>query len=139
MGMTVQQGGRGVKPEMNVTPLVDVVLVLLIIFMVVTPLLTKTFEVAVPRKEEGTPPPVALPPLLVKLDQDGSVRINDAVVPRPEVAFRLQQELAARNDGQVLFDADDGANYGEAVSLMDTARGVGAHTIAVIPEASIPQ
>ncbi len=139
MGMSVQQGGKGVKPEMNVTPLVDVVLVLLIIFMVVTPLLTKTFEVAVPKKEEGTPPPVALPPLVLKLDRDGTVRINDTMVPGPELAFRLQQELSARNDGQMLFDADDGANYGAAVTLMDTARGAGALTIAVIPEPTIQQ
>ncbi|HSI03325.1 MAG: ExbD/TolR family protein [Myxococcota bacterium] len=137
MGMTVQQGGKGVKPEMNVTPLVDVVLVLLIIFMVVTPLLTKTFEVAVPKKDDSPPPAVAIPPLVVRLDRDGSVRINDTVVPQPEVAFRLQQELSVRNDGQMLFDADDGANYGAAVTLMDTARGAGARTIAVIPEATI--
>jgi biopolymer transport protein ExbD len=138
MGMTVQQGGKGVKPEMNVTPLVDVVLVLLIIFMVVTPLLTKSFEVAVPKKEEGEPPQVAVPPLTVRLDREGVVRLNGTIVPQPEVAFRLRQELSVRNDGQLLFDADDDANYGAAVTLMDTARGAGAQTIAVMPEATIP-
>jgi biopolymer transport protein ExbD len=72
---------------------------------------------------------------VLRLDRDGTVRLNDTIVASPEIAFRLRQELAIRNDGQVLFDADDGANYGDAVTLMDTARGAGAQTIAVIPEA----
>ena len=138
MGMTVQQG-KGVRPEMNVTPLVDVVLVLLIIFMVVTPLLTKNFDVAVPKKEEGAPPAVATKPLILRLDREGSVHINDDVVSSANVVPRLRQELAMRNDGQIMFDADDGANYGAAVTLMDTARGAGAAVIAVMPEAMITQ
>lgn len=131
-----QKGGRGVRPEMNVTPLVDVVLVLLIIFMVVTPLMQKKFWVNVPKEadEEAAPPPArASAPIVVTYGADGALRLNGEAMARAELARRLQRALAARGDGLVFFDADDDADLGAAIAIMDLARESGAGTVAISP------
>jgi biopolymer transport protein ExbD len=144
MAFEVQTGGKGKKkgrskPDMNVTPLVDVVLVLLIIFMVITPLLAKQFWVHVPSEPdaEATPPPRAPDddgPVVVTVDADGAIRINRDVVPLAELPTRLRRVLAARGDRTVFFDAQSDAPYGRAVEALDAARGAGASTIAVSTE-----
>jgi len=143
MGMNVEAGGKGkrkgkVRPEMNVTPLVDVVLVLLIIFMVVTPLLTKKFWLHVPKKEAKTetPPPPSddSKSVVVSLDDKQVIRINSDVVTEAELPDRLARIFAARNDRVIFFDAADGVEFGSAVRVMDVARGGGAQTIAVLTE-----
>ncbi|HZI15762.1 MAG TPA: biopolymer transporter ExbD [Myxococcus sp.] len=132
-------GGRGggLRPTMNVTPLVDVVLVLLIIFMVVTPLLTKQLWMTVPAKsdtqEEQTPPPDALPPVVLTVDKAGVLRINREEVPREQVVTRLQRMLNARPDKIVFFDAGDEVPYGTAMEVLDLARG-GDLTVGVLPD-----
>src|SRR5262245_20173857 len=141
MGMNVGGGGKHkVAPQMNVTPLVDVVLVLLIIFMVVTPLLTKKFSLYVPKKDEKTeeepppPPPDAAKPVVLTYHRDGTIKINSQPVTRDELANKIGRVLAPRRDPLVFFDAENEADYGEAVEVMDIARGGGA-TIAVLTEA----
>src|SRR4029434_4408000 len=107
MGMGGGSGG-GVKSEMNVTPLVDVVLVLLIIFMVVTPLLTKKLWLHVPKKEEAeetAPPDDHAKPIVLSLARDGTVRLNAQEVARGELPGRVARVLAARGDEVVFFDA----------------------------------
>ncbi|MFO0683430.1 MAG: biopolymer transporter ExbD [Sandaracinus sp.] len=135
-------GGRGGKkkratPSMNVTPLVDVVLVLLIIFMVITPMLAKQFWVHVPAEpdEHAEPaPPREDGPPVVTVDADGVVRINHDEVPLAELEARVTRILAARTDRTVFFDAASDAPYGRAVEVLDTLRGGGATTIAVATE-----
>jgi biopolymer transport protein ExbD/biopolymer transport protein TolR len=130
-------GGRRPRPSMNVTPLVDVVLVLLIIFMIVTPLLTKKFWVHVPVKEEQAeaPPPSPQVPVVLTLGADGSLRLNQERVEPAELGRRLERVFAARADRTLFFDAEPGASYGRAVEAMDIARGGGAFTIAVLTKA----
>jgi biopolymer transport protein TolR len=128
-------GGRRPRPSMNVTPLVDVVLVLLIIFMVVTPLLTKKFWVHVPVKDDPAaelPPPTAQVPVVLTLAADGSLRLNQEPIQQADLAPRLERVFAARSDRTLFFDAEPGASYGRAVEAMDVARGGGALTIAVL-------
>lgn len=127
------------KPDMNVTPLVDVVLVLLIIFMVITPMLAKQFWIHLPSEPdaEATPPPPSDdegPPVLT-VDAEGRVLINRDVVPLAQLETRLRRVLAARGDRTIFFDAQSDAPYGRAVEVLDTARGAGATTIAVATEA----
>ena len=137
MAMNIGTGGRAtISPQMNVTPLVDVVLVLLIIFMVVTPLLTKKFWLHVPKKEEQveTPPPNEQKPLVLRYTKDGQIMLNSATISRSDLPERLARALAARQDRVLFFDADADADYGEAVHVMDAARGAGAVSIAVLTE-----
>ena len=139
MGMNVSAGGtKGVSPNMNVTPLVDVVLVLLIIFMVVTPLLTRNFWLNLPKKdtEENTPPPPpdADKPVVLTVDAQGVIRINKQVVERRELRDKLQRIYAARKDQILFFDAGDNLAYGSAAEVMDIARTGGARTISILTE-----
>ena len=138
MAFDLGGGKGGIRPAMNVTPLVDVVLVLLIIFMVVTPLMTKQMSMDVPGKAdekiETPPPPGALPPLVLTLTKSGVVRINRDEVPREQLVARLQRMLNARPDKIVFFDAENDVPYGSAMDVLDLARG-GDITVAVAPDA----
>ncbi|MBL8924337.1 MAG: biopolymer transporter ExbD [Myxococcaceae bacterium] len=138
--MQIETGGgkrrAGPKPSMNVTPLVDVVLVLLIIFMVVTPLLTKQLWLNVPPKVEDTAPPPAdaLPPIVLRLDVKGVTSVNDEAIPREQLVERVQRMINARPDKVVFFDADDDVPYGQALAVMDVVRGGGVETLAVLAD-----
>jgi len=126
------------QPVMNVTPLVDVVLVLLIIFMVVTPLLNKQMWLNLPKKDEEAknepPPPDADKPVVLTVDKSGVVKINQTVVERSELRERLRRIFAARSDQLLYFDAADEAPYGIAVEVMDIAKMGGAKGIAILTE-----
>ena len=88
--------GSAVQPDMNVTPLVDVVLVLLIIFMVITPMLAKQFWVHVPSEpdEAAEPTPPSDPddgPVVVTVDSEGAIRINRDVVELAQILVHLER------------------------------------------------
>jgi biopolymer transport protein ExbD/biopolymer transport protein TolR len=136
MGMDLSRKSRKkgrAAPEMNVTPLVDVVLVLLIIFMVITPLLTKQFWVHLPDKKEETEPLPSEPkePVVVTVSKDGQLYINRDAIDDASFPRKLRRVLAARQDRTIFFDAHDEAAYGRAAVALDLARGAGASTIAV--------
>ena len=139
MAITVSTArGKGVAPVMNVTPLVDVVLVLLIIFMVIAPLLTKKFWIHTPKQEKKEVTKQDLlqdpdPPLVLHIGADQAVTINGATVATAELAERLRRMFAAREDHVLFFDAVDSVPYGFAVEVMDRAREGGAVTIATLP------
>lgn len=140
MAMSLGGKGKGVSPQMNVTPLVDVVLVLLIIFMVVTPLLTKTFWVHTPKQEKKEVEKQELeqdpdPPLVMRVAADRTVTVNGVTVPFEDLVERLKRMFAARDDHVLFFDADDAAPYGMAMEVLDRAREGGAVTIAPLTEA----
>ncbi len=132
---TGSNGSDDVAPEMNVTPLVDVVLVLLITFMVLTPLLTKTFWVHTPaqRTEEVERARVAAEqPLVLRITRDGALRVNGAEITLAELPDRLRRMFAARDDHVLFFDADDSANYGLVMQALDRARDGGAVTLGML-------
>jgi len=127
-----------VVPQMNVTPLVDVVLVLLIICMVITQLLAKTFWIHTPvqQKEEVDQPVADDPaqPIVLHVGRMRALEINGTEVAFEELPERLRCIFAARSDHVLFFDADDAASYGFVVQVMDQAREGGAVTIAVLTE-----
>ena len=133
------RGDTGVVPQMNVTPLVDVVLVLLIIFMVITPLLAKTFWVHTPKQEREEVEARDVqqdptPPLVLHVGADRTLQLNGTTLGFEELPERLRRVFAARTDHVVFFDADDQAAYGFVVQVMDQAREGGAVTIAALTE-----
>ncbi len=141
MGMSAA-GSTGRKqqpvPTVNVTPLVDVALVVLIIFMVVTPLMTKTFFLNLPTKDDkakSTPPQKAKnQPLVMTLDKDGVIRINKTVLTKEDLTERLPRFLAANKHKVLYFDAHDSLPYGKAVEAMDASRLGGARSIAILTQ-----
>jgi biopolymer transport protein TolR len=136
---TRKQGGKPgrAQPSMNVTPLVDVVLVLLIIFMVITPLLSKQFWIHLPNKVENDQPHDPSDkdkPIVISVTRSGEIKINHDVIPKGEFANKLRRVLAAREQRTIFFDAEDDAEFGNAVEALDLARAGGAATIAVLTD-----
>jgi biopolymer transport protein ExbD len=136
MGLSVGGTGARVRPALNVTPLVDVVLVLLIVFMVVTPMLVRQMRVHVPQKEDATAAPrdPGKPPAVLRLRAGGVLEMDGAVIPRGEVVARLRAAARSGPDDVVYFDADESVPYGEAVAILDLAREGGAPALAILPE-----
>lgn len=132
--MAFSTGSKGgVRSDINITPLVDVVLVLLIIFMVMTPLMLKQLAVKVPQKDlEVTPSVVPVEQVVVRMDKEGRLDINHEPVRREELAEKVRTILATRREKVVFFDIDDEANYGAAVQVMDLCRGAGAKVIGIM-------
>ena len=149
MGMGVQQSGSGggrrgkrhqAVPVMNVTPLVDIALVVLIIFMVIVPMMEKGFWLNVPKKELKNKPEPQEPdeddegPLVMTIDSRGVIRVNKAVLRRKDIPERLPRMLAAQDLPIIYFDAADNIPYGTAVEVMDLAKASGARAIAMLTE-----
>jgi biopolymer transport protein TolR len=143
MGMGVGGGGKVGRnhvppPAVNVTPLVDVALVVLIIFMVVTPLIAKQMWMNLPKqdeKDEVVPPSdEANKPLVMTVDKAGVVRVNQTVIAKRDIAARLPRMLAAKRHKTLYFDAHDELAYGKAVEVMDLSRAGGARSIAILTE-----
>jgi biopolymer transport protein ExbD len=112
--------------DINVTPLVDVVLVLLIIFMVVTPLLEKDIDVRVPDTQDvETPDQVPEGQLVVEIDAAGNYKLNAEPLPEDQYLEKMRRVLAAKTkleDKVVFFLADDKANYGKLIAALDMTR-----------------
>jgi len=132
--MSMDTGNRrGPRGEINVTPLIDVVLVLLVIFMVLTPATLKHLSAVVPKKaDESTPPPPSDAPLLVEYSAERVISVNGEPVAFEALVDKLKERLRYDRQKVVFFKADGDAPYGEVVRLMDLARGSGARTLAVV-------
>jgi len=125
--MHVGGNSGGVQSEINVTPLIDVLLVLLIIFIVIMPIMVKSEALEVPRTAEpGTITEVA--PLTVTVKNDLAVVLNDGERDTPIQASDLQRTLrpkiAATTQKVVFVDFEDGVPWREVVSTMDTVRSL---------------
>jgi biopolymer transport protein TolR len=135
--MSMVSGSVGeYKSDINITPLVDVVLVLLIIFMVITPLLQMGYDVKVPPKNinqpPNTPPPTDL--IIVSLTPQNKYFLNKDEVTAQTLSLRLTEILKNRANKTIFFSGDDEANYGEVIKVMDLARNAGAKSIGIVME-----
>jgi biopolymer transport protein ExbD len=133
MAMNVGSSG-GVKSDINITPLVDVVLVLLIIFMVVTPILQMGYEVQVPPKVESAVPPPTSDQVIVRMDLDGTTWINKMAIPKNEFPARLQEILKGRQTRVIFFAADGELPYDQVADFMDVCRHNGADNLGIVFE-----
>ena len=122
----------GRNSDINVTPLVDVVLVLLIIFMVVTPLLEKNIPVSTPSSEK-VEEVTEVPPdqLVVYVNRSGQLRINADAVSEADLVPKLKQrlDLHGPNDRVVFIVAEDELNYARLINVIDSAKQAGAEVL----------
>ena len=133
MAMNVGSGSGSIRSEINITPLVDVVLVLLIIFMVTVPLLQMGYKVQVPPKvETQVTPPMQEDQIIVRMDANGQMYINKQVIAKNEFPGRLKQALTGRQSKVVFFAADGELQYDRVADFMDVVRDNGAENLGIV-------
>ncbi len=141
--MSMKLGGSSAMSEINVTPFVDIVLVLLIIFMVITPLLSRTLDVAVPPKAEAEVTDVATADQLIltvkKPVENPTIMINREVLPGglDEVEKRVEELMRGRREKVVFFQSENEIPYDFVIKVMDRIRGGGAEKIGLITDETL--
>ena len=133
--MSMDLGGKGgVKSDINVTPLVDVMLVLLIIMMIVAPLLQKGVDVKLPTATNPVPKPETQDQTVVAVTADGRLHLNSREVPEAELAQRVTEVLETKKEKIVLIRADSEVEYGAVMAAMDALRQAGIEDIGLITD-----
>jgi biopolymer transport protein ExbD len=117
--------------EINVTPLVDITLVLLIIMMVAAPMIAnnQSIKVELPKAVNGEQTPKA--PLVLALRKDGSLYVGDEKVTEPEAQRRIKAEYDKDPETQAIVDADRGVPYGSVMHIIDLVKGQGVTKFAL--------
>jgi biopolymer transport protein TolR len=126
-------GRRRSMSEINVTPFVDVMLVMLVIFMVTAPLMLQGLDVNLP---ETTTQPIRMSnaPLVLSVTKDGKFGLARQVIPADELQARLEAVFEARDSKEIFLRADDAAPYGLVVKAMAAARRAGATRLGIVTE-----
>ena len=141
--MSMALGSKSPVNDINVTPLIDVVLVLLIIFMVLTPLAEKQKFTRVPEfQPEAQPvPPDSVPPdqTILTVLRDGNVLLNKQPMRMEEAMQRLSVAYEGRPSKVLFFNAEDEVKYDVAMRVLDAAHGAGVNTIGVMTDPPITQ
>jgi biopolymer transport protein TolR len=128
-----QNSNRAVMAEINVTPLVDVMLVLLVIFMVTAPMMQQGVQVNLPKADTRAMTP-AEESVVVSVDKGGKIFIDKEEVPAGELRGRLSTLFAARTKKEVFLKADAGVPYGEVVRTMADIKGAGIERLGMVTE-----
>jgi biopolymer transport protein TolR len=120
--------------DINVTPLVDVMLVLLVIFMVTAPLLHQGVEVQLPKSVAQNLPKTPEDPLILSITKNGTYYLNESPVARALLRDRLRLVLSRRRDKSVYLKADRNLPYGTVVETMDTLNRLGVESLGMVTE-----
>lgn len=131
MGMGVVVGKRGIVSEMNVVPLIDILLVLLVIFMII-PHRQKGLAAAIPQETDravSSDPPETI---IVGIASDGSVRINQSAVRLDQLGARLQEIFARRSDRVAFLQADRALEFQRVAQVLDLMQTAGAAPIGLL-------
>lgn len=108
-----------VLADINVTPLVDVMLVLLIIFMIAAPMLHQGVEVALPRADAPNLPLRVQDPLVISVDRNGRVYLRESAVETDELVASVKSQIASRGDDTVFLKGDRDVPYGRVIEVLD--------------------
>jgi biopolymer transport protein TolR len=137
MSMQVGAGSGGIKSDINVTPLVDVMLVLLIIMMIVAPLLQKGVDVKLPTAANALAKPETQEQTVVAIAADKRLYLNAVQVRESELGQRVQELLETKKEKVVLIKADTEAPYSAVMDAMDTLRQAGVEDMGLITDPKV--
>ncbi|TQM92634.1 MAG: protein TolR [Roseinatronobacter sp.] len=138
-GRRRRRGGAARMSEINVTPFVDVMLVLLIIFMVAAPMLTVGVPVELPRTSAGALPAEQEEPLSITLTADGTVLIMSTEIDPSDLIPQLRAVAAERRDNKVFLRADGTIPYERVVQVMGALNSGGFNNIGLVTEQGGPR
>jgi TolR protein len=138
--MNVGGSSGGLNADINVTPLVDVMLVLLIIMMLVAPMLEQGVSVNLPKAVNASPKPQSQDQTIIAIGANRSLYVNARQVAEAELATKVSELLEAKAGGEriVIIRADEEVDYGAVMAAMDSLRQAGVEDIGLITE-SAPQ
>jgi len=131
--MAIGSGSDRLMSDINVTPFVDVMLVLLIIFMVTAPMMVQGVDVALP-EVSATPMVTDKENLTVTIDRDANIYINDFQVRMDFLKDKLEKILAGKTDREVFFRADKDVSYGVVVSVMAEIKAAGVDKLGMVTD-----
>src|SRR6187431_492663 len=134
MSMDVGGAKGGVKSDINVTPLVDVMLVLLIIMMIVAPLLQQGVAVTLPVATNTSEKPETQEQTVLAITADKRLFVNAVQVAEQDLPRRMEQVLEEKKEKIVIIKADEDVEYGAVMSAMDTLRAAGIEDMGLITE-----
>lgn len=126
-------GGEKAKSEPNVVPLCDVLLVLLIIFMIVTPMIQKGVDVALPNAVNTITMPEN-PEVVLSIRKDGTLYLKDKKVTLENLQSQLEEAFLTVPDKKLYLRADSDLEYGKIVDLIDVIREAGVEVVGIITE-----
>jgi biopolymer transport protein TolR len=127
-------GSKGVKNDINITPLVDVVLVLLIIFMVITPMLQRGKPVHLPKAQQTGGEDDKSDPLILSITTDKKLWVESDEVPEGEIESRIAAEIVTEPNKRLLLKGDDALTVGDVRKLMAHAKAGGAKSVQLAVE-----
>jgi biopolymer transport protein TolR len=136
MAMTVGGAGQtSVKSEPNVVPMIDIMLVLLIIFMIVTPLIAAGFKATLPKGKNLDPRPEGENEVVLGIDQAGNYFLDGRPLPTGTLEDQLRSRFVNRTEDKILyFKADNQLKYSKVQEAVETARKAGVRVMAAITE-----
>jgi biopolymer transport protein TolR len=136
MSLAKRDEGANVNSNINVTPMVDVMLVLLIIFMVITPMLQKGVSVDLAKTNNPTQMPDAdkEDSLLVAITKDGKVFFGSDQIQPADLTNKVKDRLTNRADKRVFIKADARTKYGNVVDVVDDVRSAGVDQLGLLTE-----
>lgn len=130
--MSVDVGVSGAKSDPNVVPLCDILLVLLIIFMVITPVTQKGIDVRLPETiDGGNNPTPDSSSIVLTLEKDGSIKLNSEVVNHDALLSRLRDMYQTRSNKTIFIRADKSQPYSSVLSIIDISKGAGIEVLGV--------
>ena len=138
MAMSMGGADGGVKSDINVTPLVDVMLVLLIIMMIVAPLLQQGVSVTLPKASNTVDKPEVQGQTVIAIARDKSMYVNAKPVQESEMATKINELLENAKEKIVLIKADEEVEYGAVMAAMDQLRQAGIEDIGLVVDPKRP-